>query len=46
LREAKWERELAALLLKAGKSKTDIAATAKSAEWMVKIVREMSAGQR
>jgi hypothetical protein len=41
LREAKWESELAALLRKARKSRKEIAASAKSAEWKVRIAREM-----
>jgi putative transposase len=41
LREAKWERELAALLRKARKSRQEIGAAAKSAEWKVRIAREM-----
>ena len=41
LREAQWESELAALLRKALKSRKEIAASAKSAEWKVRIAREM-----
>jgi L-fucose isomerase-like protein len=41
LREAKWERELAALLRKARKARQEIGAAAKSEEWKVRIAREM-----
>ena len=41
MREEKWERALAALMRKAGKSRRDILGEPKSAKWKVRIAREL-----